>query len=173
MAYPRMHGRARDYFRLERGYVRDAILDVANRIDVVSAHWAYEFALGALQARVPTAVHLHDWGPAWFRYSPKGAHTHFAVKSLMSLDVVRRSRHLSAVAPYIAYRARRWARRPVRVIPNPIPEDSFLEAPRANVSGRCSLVAMNQGFTPYKNVGALLEGLPRRSVPRCPARNSA
>jgi L-malate glycosyltransferase len=172
VAPSRTHGRARDYFRLEREYVRDAILDAANRIDVVSAHWAYEFALGALQARVPTAVHLQDWAPALVRYAPEGARAHFAVRALMSLDVVRRSRHLSAPSPYIAYRARRWARRPVAVIPNPISEDGFLETPRRRASGRCSIVAINQGFSPFKNVGALLEAFPeiRSAMPHAQLR---
>ena len=130
--YPsRQGGRARDYFRLERAYIRRSILEVANRVDVVSAHWAYEFALGALSTQVPTAVHLHDWAPAQQRFSPRGsARIHFAVKAVMTLDVMHRSHHLSAVSPYIAHRAQRWAHGPVTVIPNPIPVDDFLELPR-------------------------------------------
>ena len=156
----RTHGRARDYFRLERRYIRDQLLEVTDRVDVVSAHWAYEFARAALQQPAPTVVHLHDWGPAWFRYAPKGARGHFAVRALMSVDVVRRSTNLSAVSPYIAHCVRRWARQPVRVIANPLPEDSFVATPRRRVAGRWSIVAMNNGFTPYKNVGVLLEAFP-------------
>lgn len=157
----RLHGRARDYFRLERAYIRSSIVEVANQVDVVSAHWAYEFALGALSTRVPTAVHLHDWAPAQLRYSPRGsARVHFAVKAIMTLDVMHRSHHLSAVSPYIASRAQRWAHGPVAVIGNPIPVDDFLGLPRRRVHGRASIIAINHGFSPRKNVATLLKAFP-------------
>jgi len=152
----RSHGRARDYFRVEREHIRTSILEVASQVDVVSAHWAYEFAMGALEARVPTAVHLHDWAPAFLRLSPKGARAHFAVRTIMSLDVLRRSRHLSAVSPYIAARAGRWTDQQIVVIANPIPAADFVAVPRRRVSGRASIVSINNGFGPLKNVKTLL-----------------
>ncbi len=169
----RRHRRARDYFRREREYIRTSIRETAGEVDVVSAHWAYEFALGALQTRVPTAVHLHDWAPALLRFSPKGrARAHFAVKAMMSLDVVRRSHHLSAVSPYIAGRAQRWTHHPVAVIANPIPVDDFLDLPRRRVCGRAAIVAVNQGFSPYKNVATLLNAFPliRSAMPHAQLR---
>lgn len=155
----RVHGRGRDYFRAERRHIRDAFR-AASSVDVVSAHWAYEFALGALAADMPTVVHLQDWGPAWFRYAPAHARAHFAVRGVMTIDSVRRSGGLSAVSPYLASRARRWAHGPIPVVPNPVLEDTILPERRTRVPDRCAVVAINNGFTPYKNVHTLLEAFP-------------
>jgi glycosyltransferase involved in cell wall biosynthesis len=90
----------------------------------------------------------------------------------MTVDTILRSNQLSAVSPYVSFRARRWTHDPIPVIPNPLPEEGILPARRARVSGRASLVAINNGFTPYKNVHNLLKAFPaiRASSPNATLR---
>jgi hypothetical protein len=51
-------GRALDLFRDERRAIAGAI--VAARPDIVHAHWTYEFALGAIESKLPHIITVHD-----------------------------------------------------------------------------------------------------------------
>lgn len=156
----RPHRRWADAFRAERAAVAEAVVE--SGAEVVHAHWTYEFALGALRTGRPVVVSIRDWAPAVFRHRPD----HYrAVRLGMQARVLRSSARFTANSPYLAERATRWTRRPVRVIPNGIefPPDP----PPAVAGGPPVVVALANGFGNLKNVATLLEAFPliRRAHP--------
>jgi L-malate glycosyltransferase len=153
LVYPaRPSGRARDFFRRERRHVADAVSRV--RPDVVHAHWTYEYALGALQAGLPTVVTVHDWAPAILRHH---VHPFRAVRLLMQLETFRKRPHLTTVSPYMQDRIQRLVRQRVALIPNGIPDCVFKGAVTSSSTGNPRIIAVNQGWSAYKNVGTLLQ----------------
>lgn len=158
-------GRARDGFRVERAYVREALRDEAP--DLVHAHWTYEYALGALAWDAGALVTFRDWAPTVLRYHP---HPYRVVRLAMQVRVLQRARAAVAISPYLARRVRRWFRGPVTVIPNGLEEAAFDPAPRAlHDRQEPRLIAVNSGFGARKNVGSLLRAfaLVRTRRPRC------
>jgi glycosyltransferase involved in cell wall biosynthesis len=151
--------RGRDAYRVERRYLAMALAREAPPF--VHAHWSYEYALAALAVGSPTLVTVHDWAPAILRMSPD---PYRAVRLGMNTVALARARHFTAPSPYLADRVRRWRRRPVAVVPNALEDEAFSAAPR---SRGLRLLAVNDGFTTRKNVGALLRAhrLVRRALP--------
>ncbi len=143
--------RARDAFADERAWVRDAL--ESEDLDVVHAHWSYEYALGALASGHPSLVTFRDWAPTVLRYH---RHPYRAVRLGMQAAVLARSHHLTAVSPYLQSRMKRWCSRPVHVVPNGLPDEAFAAAvPRTPANAR-TLIAINHGFGERKNVRGLL-----------------
>lgn len=152
--YRRQH-RARDAFRAERAYLRRALR--RERPDVIHAHWTYEFALGALETRLPTLITVRDWAPAILRWHP---HPYRGVRLLMNVVTLVRGRHFTATSPYIRNRLRRVGVRDVALIPNALPDGRFsLRDPMYNEDAP-ELIALNNGFSRWKNVTTLLQALP-------------
>lgn len=146
--------RARDAFSVERRAVAAA---VAGELPAaVHAHWSYEFALGALAAAPDALVSFHDWSPRIIRLDP---HPYRIVRLGMQAATLLRGKRFTAVSPVIADRMRRVARGPVEVVPNGIEEARFLD-PRDPVAGPATLLSVASGFTPWKNIGTLLEAFP-------------
>lgn len=157
---PRARTRALDLFAAERRFVSETIRH--ERPDVVSAHWTYEYALGALDALAPTLVTVHDWSPAILRYQTD---RYRAVRLAMQMLCFRRGQHFAAVSPYMARKAERIVRRPVTVLPNALGA-TWLDAISAVPVGD-RVVAANNGFGRLKNVTTLLKAWPHvlRNVP--------
>lgn len=156
----RPHRRWTDAFRAERAAVAEAV--AGSGADVVHAHWTYEFALGALRTGRPAVISIRDWAPEVFRHRPD----HYrAVRLGMQARVLRSSARFTANSPYLADRAARWTRRPVRIVPNGIEFPS--EPPPPAAGGSPVVVALANGFGNLKNVTTLLEAFPsiRRSHP--------
>ena len=151
--------RARDFFRLEREYISRAIS--MERPDVVHAQWTYEYALGALAAkRAPTLVTVHDWGPAILRFHP---HPFRAVRLLMQLETLRRRPYLTTVSPCMQRRLKALVRgEEVHLVPNGIRDDLFNagEGEQHKGSEPPLIVAVNEGWSSYKNVSSLLRAFP-------------
>jgi L-malate glycosyltransferase len=161
--YRRMH-RMRDGMRAERSVVMELLKD--SRPSLVNAHWAYEYALGALASGYPTLVTVHDWGPAILRHAPT---PYWAASQLLYLAAVRGAHALSTVSPYVAGKLRRLTARPVAVIPNAVPHNGFAAEPRTHPHGAPVIASLNPGFTALKNVSALLQAFPfvKQELPAC------
>jgi L-malate glycosyltransferase len=159
----RARRRARDAFRDERDYVRDAV--AAESPDLVHAHWQYEFALGALSTGLPTLVTCHDWAPAILRQMPDG---YRMVRLGMQVATFRRARFLTAVSPPLRDQVARWTSGVVDLVPNAVPESFFREEGRTTAPGSERLLAVNLGFSARKNVGVLLQAFAilRRTHPQ-------
>lgn len=109
-------GRAADAFRHERTLLAQAMRDDA--LDLVHAHWTYEFALAAIESGLPHLVTCHDAPQVVLRYSPN---LYRLVRYFMARRVLSRAGHLTAVSPYLQSMLQVYARTPIGVVPNPLP----------------------------------------------------
>ncbi len=151
----RSRHRARDAFRSERRAVRD-LLDAAD-VDVVHAHWTYEFGLGALDSRHPALITVHDWAPAILRYAKD---PYRAVRLAMQGRCLQRAADLTVVSPYIGARLRRCGRGSPTLVPNGLSADAFRPGRSRSYSSVRRVLTVNSDFSPRKNVRSLLRAFP-------------
>jgi len=140
------------------------------RVEVLSCHWSYEYALAGLESDIPCIVTVRDdpkrlWAiePSWLT----------GVKVIMAKMVYERAKHITAVSEYIGRRLATCygVNKKVSIIPNPV-SDALWECKsvvkRGDVSS-CVVCAMAvNGWTRLKNSKKCMEGfaLLRR---KCPA----
>ncbi len=157
-------GRAVDAFRLERNYLRQAMLE--DSPDLIHAHWTYEFALAALDAGLPHLITCHDAPQAVLRHMPNA---YRLARYFMARRVLSRAMRLSAVSPYAKEMVEGFARVPVTVIPNPLPDtlDFSNRGTRQFDSGQPRVAMVLNGWGKLKNPQAALRAfaLLRRSIP--------
>ncbi|WP_199551728.1 glycosyltransferase family 4 protein [Streptomyces sp. N35] len=149
----REHGRARDMFRAERQGIGAALRDLS--LDVVSAHWTYEFALGAIASGLPTCVTARDT-PLRYAWEMRSAYRWW--RHTMAVPATRRATAVSANSPYTAAHFRRFlgVRRPIEVIPNAVRTDA-LPLPRSPApDGSPVFATASQGWGRWKNTVAAL-----------------
>jgi L-malate glycosyltransferase len=151
---PRARSRSLDLFRFERAFIAECLRRW--RPGAVSAHWTYEYALGALDSGRPTVVTVRDWGPTILRHD---LGPYRAVRLGMQAATFARGRTFVAVSPYMAHRVERYSRRPCQVIPNAL-GDRWFAGDLALLQG-ARVVAINSGFGRRKNVSTLLEAWPQ------------
>lgn len=143
--------RGRDAYRVERRRLEATLRREAPPL--VHAQWNYEYALAAQASGVPTLITVHDWAPTILRWMPD---PYRMARLLMFVRSLAAARHLTTVSPYMAAHLRRWRRMTVPVVPNALEDEAFDATPRTLRAGAPTLVAINDGFTPWKNVGTLL-----------------
>jgi glycosyltransferase involved in cell wall biosynthesis len=159
--YRRRH-RMRDLMAVERRAIRDMIRE--DPPDVVSAHWCYEFALGALAAGRPTLITSNDWAPTILRLKPDP----YRLGRLgLFLWTLVHGRQFAAPSPFIADRVSRFRRRPCTVVGQPLEERLFRPTPRRWPGGAPALISVANGWGRLKNTQSLIQAfaLLRRSVP--------
>jgi len=159
----RARHRARDAFAVERRSLRDALLK--HRPDVVSAHWSYEFALGAIESGIPTLVTIHDVPKVIFRLQPSA---YRLVRWAMHRRALARADGVVFNSPYTLAKLGnpRWADAPV--LPNALPDGAWQLGERLPPDpSRPSFVSVNNGFDRRKNVQCLIRafGMVRASNP--------
>lgn len=148
-------GRARDFFGSERRFVREAFR--RSQPQLVHAHWSYEFALGALESGIPSLVTVRDWAPRIARLNPV---PYRVVRLLMHARTVASARFFTAPSPYIASMIAGWRRLEVPVVPHAVPDSAFFPPTKTRHRGSPTVVGINNGFSPFKNVKALLRAFP-------------
>jgi L-malate glycosyltransferase len=147
----RKSGRARDAFKYERENIRRIL--VQERPDVIHAHWTYEYALASLATKLPTLITVHDWAPRILRYQPS---PYRLVRLAMNVLSISLAPFLAAPSPYIRSLVRRnYGRNPL-LLPNLIADASLNGQSRAPSSTPSSILAINNGFSKFKNVHTLL-----------------
>lgn len=158
----RQSGRARDAFRVERRTIERAF--EREQVDVVHAHWTYEFALGALSSGKPTLVTIRDWAPTILRFHRD---PYRAVRLFMHMATLARGRHFTTTSPYIVTAAAKW-KRAVQLVPNALADCWFDDRVRELRPHAPVLVSVNSGFGTRKNTTTLLKafGILRGSSPR-------
>jgi glycosyltransferase involved in cell wall biosynthesis len=156
----------RDFFGAERAALSAAMRERA--VDVVSAHWTYEFALAAIQSGLPAFVTAHD-APlrcAW----EEGLSPFRWLRNSLALPVVHRATALSGVSPYAAGHLRRVLRAPgpVRVIPNGVRLAGLPPAAPVRPTDAPVFATVLNGWGPLKNGEAALRafGRVRAMLPR-------
>lgn len=115
----RARERARDLFRMERRLIADEI----RRIDVqiINAHWSYEFGWPAVTSQLPHVLTTHDAPLTILRHLPD---PYRLLRALMAYRVRYAARTVIAVSPYLAkaWHRQMGYRRPIAVIPNIVPD---------------------------------------------------
>ncbi|WP_158280195.1 glycosyltransferase family 4 protein [Azospirillum sp. TSH100] len=159
--YRRRH-RMRDLMAAERRVIRDMIRD--DPPDVVSAHWCYEFALGALSADRRTLITSYDWAPSILRFKPD---LYRLGRLGLFLWTLAAGRHFAAPSPYIAGQISRFIRRSCPVVGQPLEERLFRATPRHWPEGEPTLVSVANGWGRLKNTRTLIQAFStfRRSFP--------
>ena len=152
----------RDLMRLERCAVREGLMRA--RPDLVHAHWCGEYALGALATGIPTLVTVHDWMPAILRMTESRYWPHWSARTLLYFTTLARARYLTANSPYTSRKIRPFTRAALEVVPNGVADEDFFHgnergAPQCLEPGspRPVVISVNNGFSPWKNVGRLLQ----------------
>jgi len=114
--------RARDFFAVERRYLMDRIKQ--ETLDVVHAHWTYEYALAAIAAHSHVLCTVHDAPLRALRYSPD---PYRVIRVWMAWMVARRASLLSSVSSNCAehFRKRFFYKKIIHVIPNMISTSSI------------------------------------------------
>ena len=119
----RKHGRARDFFRVEQDYLRNAIL--RENPDIVHAHWTYEFAQSALDSGIPTLVTAHDVPLILLQYDSS---PYRIMRTFMTWKVIRSAKFMTGVSPHVVDHIKRWFnyKNHIQVVPNGLPDQIFL-----------------------------------------------
>ena len=145
--------RARDVFKYERKDIADG-LNLC-KPDVVSAHWSYEFALGAIATGIPTMVTVRDVPREIFRMQPT---PYRLVRWWMHRQTMARAPRIAFNSPYTQKKiGNRCAVNSV-VLPNALPDECFYLKVRRPPDPQAPLfISVNNGFSSRKNVGQLLE----------------
>jgi glycosyltransferase involved in cell wall biosynthesis len=159
-------GRARDFFAKERQELIKAMS--SDPVDVLHAHWTYEFALAALQTPAPVLVTAHDAPLNIFRYSPDA---YRFIRLLLAGRVSHQTQHMTAVSPYIQRHFHQVFGYPreIDVIPNGMPDSIYkLNQPSSkNTKRKIIFAAVLTGWSKIKNGSALLKAfaLARSNLP--------
>jgi len=139
-------GRIWDFFKFER----EQLLAAVNQetVDILHAHWTYEFAMVAQASGRPCIATIHDAPKDVVRMAP----TPYTVgRYLMADRILRSNIPLTAVSPYVAMAV---PREDVSVIGNPLPQwlmrTDFTTSPRS--CGSVFSIATVLGYwTKFKN----------------------
>ena len=144
--------RARDRFATERAAVCDAIKAAAPT--AVSAHWSYEFALGAIQSGVPTLVTVRDVPSEIFKHQPS---PYRLVRWMMHRESMTRATSVAFNSEYTRQRLRHPRSRGASVLPNALP-DTFWHLDSRDPPDPVNpvFISVNNGFGRRKNVSSLL-----------------
>lgn len=123
-------------------------------VDVVHAHWTYEFAWAAQNAGKPTVVTAHDDPISVLRMMPTPYRLY---RLLMAKRVLARAPFLTTVSPYMQDALRRFcSRTDVRVVPNGVDGTSLVSPEfRSKMSVPSDFICVSQ-WGPRKNVKVLL-----------------
>lgn len=159
--------RARDFFAAEIKWLTQAVLKQPP--DILHAHWTYEYALAAQATGLPHLVTAHD---APFNILKHNWIPYRIARTLMACKAIRRTRYLSAVAPYVAEHLKKhlFYRRPVRIIPNGMPDAIFNRAkPAKSADAPITFATVLVGWSGYKNGEAAIQSyaLLRKTRPEC------
>ena len=114
--------RARDFFRQEQQDLLKAIQE--NPVDIIHAHWTYEFALASLKSGMPTLVTAHDAPLTILKIYKNG---YRFIRFLMAWQVCQHAQVMTAVSPYLEKHFRQVFRfkSPIHIIPNGVPDFVF------------------------------------------------
>lgn len=155
---PRARWRALTFFHAEVKALRSFIRIEEKRLDVLHAHWSYEFALATRMAKCPVFCTLRDVAEEIYRLTP----TAYRFVRLLMNAFVLRQKQINFIANS-SYTKRLLLRcRPklkiVAVVPNPcgLPLIDISKCIAAD-SDTPIIVSISNGIVPRKNIFKMLE----------------
>lgn len=120
-------GRMLDLFAFERKCIQAAIEH--SKVDIVHAHWSYEFAWAAQNTKVPLLITCHDAPWKILKLMPD---LYRLGRLLMAHFVLARAKYLTAVSPYVIDNIKWMHRAKIEIIPNPLPDGLFTDSKNEN-----------------------------------------
>lgn len=158
---PREPHAGRDLFRSER----KNLLYLMRRyeVDVIHAHWTYEFAWAALDSGAPVLVTAHDDAPSVLRHQ---FDWYRLARLLMNTIVLQRTKYLSVVSSYLYSRLSRSARKKAVIIPDFFNAEIAKRYKAADNKSHY-ILSISNGFGKRKNISTALDAytLVRRKFP--------
>jgi len=157
----RPRGAFRDWFRVERRYIADAITE--SKPDVIHAHWTTEYAVAALSGGfdVPILVTARDHALDVLRLLGPGQLPSFA----LAMWVIRRAPHMTAVSPHVYEFLWRCGKKRLALIENAV-SNCLIDEGRSRlgavpVVNRPHLIASATRWSRLKNPKVLLRAFQR------------
>jgi L-malate glycosyltransferase len=145
----RRPGRILDFFRTECLVMQAAIM--ADKPDVVHAHWTYEFALAAIASERPYVVTCHDSPYLVLKLAPN---VYRFGRYLMARSVFSKAKIITAVSPYLKAEIQKYSPVPITVVPNPLPTavlGPLLDVSRHYGGERYQIAIILTGWSMRKN----------------------
>jgi len=147
----REHHSARDLFSIER---RDLTTLMRNHpVDIINAHWSYEFAWAAINTRIPTIVTLHDHALTILRYQTD---PYRFMRLIMNYVVLMKARYLSTNSQYLYNLLNNRNKKKARIITN-FYSTNHEENASAHMEKSSYLLSVSNGFGRLKNISTALK----------------
>jgi glycosyltransferase involved in cell wall biosynthesis len=109
-------GRVWDFFRIERKGLAEAV--ASERVDILHAHWIYEYAMVAIHSGLPAIATAHDIPAEILRFTP----TPYTLgRYMMARQVLKSGIPITAVSGYTAESMASLVSQPVKIVGNPLP----------------------------------------------------
>ena len=145
-------GRIVDLYRFEINLLQQAIK--VKKPDVLHAHWVYEFALAAIQTRLPHVITCHDSPYTIAKLNSTSRPTRSLyrwLRVLMARKTFRQAKYITAVSPYMSNEVQNLTSTPIHIVPNPV-DDLALKAATSRLSNRKpEIVMVCNGWDTRKN----------------------
>lgn len=159
--------RARDFFKVEIKWLTKAVL--AEPVDILHAHWTYEYALAAQASGIPHLISAHD---APFNILKLNFIPYRIARTVMACRAIWHTQYLSVVSPYVAEHLKKFMFyfRPTRVISNGMPDALFnRRRPSKPLDGSITFATILVGWSGRKNGEAAIQAfaLMRKTRPDC------
>ncbi|MBL4936335.1 glycosyltransferase family 4 protein [Clostridium sp. YIM B02515] len=141
-----------DFYLNEREFLFECMKK--EKMDILNAHWTYEFALPAIKYNLNSIITVRDWGPRIFALNPSPV---ILKRLILDRYTVYKGRFFSSNSEYIAKKLK--SKRPnldVKVIPNGLNSASFNNNDKSLNLTRPKIIAINNGFDNVKNVKNIL-----------------
>lgn len=103
----------RDFFHRARKDIKFLINKYP--VDIINAHWTYEFAWAALGSNIPSVITIHDYAWTIFKLNPIPFRF---IKLIMNNIVLRKAQYLTANSPYIYSLLNSNAKYKTKIIPD-------------------------------------------------------
>nr|WP_315496542.1 glycosyltransferase family 4 protein [uncultured Rhodoferax sp.] len=145
-------GRITDLFRFEIRGLSQAIAQ-ANP-EVLHAHWVYEFALAAIETRIPHVITCHDSPYTIAKLNSTSRPTRSLyrwLRVLMARKTFKTAKYITAVSPYMRDEVQAMTSTLIHVVPNPVDDLALaLATPRLPNSSPAIAMVCN-GWDARKN----------------------
>ncbi|WP_162418347.1 glycosyltransferase family 4 protein [Cyclobacterium roseum] len=133
-----------DFCRKEIKQIKLFINEEKENLDIVNAHWSYEFAIGTILSKVPHLITFRDDS---FRILKLTKHPYRLSRLLMDLWVRKKGKHFSYNSPYL----KSGINLAGDIIPNPI-NDYEIEQKRVYPTKKeIQICYVANGWTYFKN----------------------
>ncbi len=146
----RLEGCGRDFYRKEIKYLTEAMK--LEKMDIIHAHWTYEFAIAALHSSTPSLITVRDWTPLIFKMKPS---LYWLVRMIMNIYTLFKGKNFTANSIYIQEKMKSIGFKNVPVIPNAFSDDIFYKKERKLNLISPKIISINNEFGKRKNVTTL------------------